>query len=407
MLWDMTYAIQLGREPLLSLFEIEAMLHTHGVDAEIESVGTEIAFVRLSEFSQEMFSSLGGSVKLGVRMHHMPVKEFLAEPLALLADEEFMFNAFIDEPSISFAVNLFGDVPPRFRKQLKPLCLAWKKELKKHRKHVRFVESKEQSTSSVTVARNRLLRGCDLWIVFVRDEVTFVKTIAVQDYRAFSDRDFGRPRRNARNGMLPPKLARMMVNLSGARKGSVLHDPFVGSGTILQEAALLGIDSLIGTDIDEQNIKDAKANLVWLQQHSDKVWMMKFSRADVHALAPKEYLDVTHVVSEIDLGDPLLKPITIEEAQRRAQEAQKLIQAVWGYAAKLPKLESVTLAIPFWPQAKGDSIYVQFIKPEAFEKRFDISESRGFSQEISPRGGLEYMRKDQFVGREIFVLAKK
>ena len=61
----------------------------------------------------------------------------------------------------------------------------------------------------------------------------------MQDFEQWGARDYGRPSRDAVRGMLPPKLARMMVNLEPWRTvnthalGSVLwrgDDPIGGGG---------------------------------------------------------------------------------------------------------------------------------------------------------------------------------
>ena len=51
--------------------------------------------------------------------------------------------------------------------------------------------------------------------------------------------------------MLKPKLARLLVNLTGAKKQ--LLDPFCGTGSILIEAGVLGLKPL-GSDIDPKMI---------------------------------------------------------------------------------------------------------------------------------------------------------
>jgi len=66
---------------------------------------------------------------------------------------------------------------------------------------------------------------------------------------------------------LSPRLARVLVNLSqGAPKG-VLLDPFCGSGTILIEAALEGINC-IGVDKRQECVANTKRNLDWAVKHS-------------------------------------------------------------------------------------------------------------------------------------------
>lgn len=57
--------------------------------------------------------------------------------------------------------------------------------------------------------------------------------------------------------MTHPRLARAMVNLSGADK---ILDPFCGAGGILIEAGLCGL-SCVGFDIDEKMLERARKNL--------------------------------------------------------------------------------------------------------------------------------------------------
>lgn len=75
--------------------------------------------------------------------------------------------------------------------------------------------------------------------------------------------DFETRRAHLRPKMFPsslhPKLARQMINLSGATKGAVL-DPFCGTGGILIEAGLVGLKP-IGYDIDDRMLAMAKQNL--------------------------------------------------------------------------------------------------------------------------------------------------
>lgn len=61
-------------------------------------------------------------------------------------------------------------------------------------------------------------------------------------------------------GSMSPKLARGMVNLSRAKKGSTVLDPFCGTGGILIEAGIIGA-KVIGTDIDERMVEGTKKNL--------------------------------------------------------------------------------------------------------------------------------------------------
>lgn len=75
---------------------------------------------------------------------------------------------------------------------------------------------------------------------------------------------FGERKAHKRPGFSPislhPKLARALVNMTGIKKGQTLLDPFCGTGGILLEAGLMKL-KCIGSDIDEDMIEKAKANL--------------------------------------------------------------------------------------------------------------------------------------------------
>ena len=59
---------------------------------------------------------------------------------------------------------------------------------------------------------------------------------------------------------LHPKYARVLVNLSGVKRGWTLLDPFCGTGGILIEAALVGA-SAHGRDIDKDMVRGSRDNL--------------------------------------------------------------------------------------------------------------------------------------------------
>ncbi len=59
---------------------------------------------------------------------------------------------------------------------------------------------------------------------------------------------------------LHPRYARALVNLTEAREGETLLDPFCGTGGIVLEAALLGIRA-IGSDIDPGMVEGCQRNL--------------------------------------------------------------------------------------------------------------------------------------------------
>ena len=58
---------------------------------------------------------------------------------------------------------------------------------------------------------------------------------------------------------LHPKIARALVNLAHLSAGDILLDPFCGTGGIMIEAGLIGME-IVGCDIDENMVNGCKNN---------------------------------------------------------------------------------------------------------------------------------------------------
>ncbi|HEY6238871.1 MAG TPA: RsmD family RNA methyltransferase [Thermoplasmata archaeon] len=67
---------------------------------------------------------------------------------------------------------------------------------------------------------------------------------------------------------LPPRLGRVAANLAGVRAGHRVVDPFVGTGALLLEAALLGA-RVTGVDRDDEMVRGALRNFAEVGQTAD------------------------------------------------------------------------------------------------------------------------------------------
>jgi len=131
------------------------------------------------------------------------------------------------------------------------------------------------------------------------------ETLAVQPFKDLSRRDFGRPARDDLSGMLPPKLAQIMINLSQINDvNAVIIDPFCGSGTVLTEAALLGYKNLFGSDISLKAIEDTRKNLSWTRElygiNDCKIKLAVKNAVDLSKFIKAEYADA--IITEPFLG---------------------------------------------------------------------------------------------------------
>jgi len=126
-------------------------------------------------------------------------------------------------------------------------------------------------------------------------EIVIAKTTWIQDGVDWARRDRDRPYQDIKRGMLPPKLARLMVNLADRGGEGTVVDPFCGAGTILQEASLLG-HPVIGSDIDAVAVEGTRVNLAWLA-----------SKYQLALPAPRVGVsDATHLSNQVASADFLV-----------------------------------------------------------------------------------------------------
>jgi tRNA (guanine10-N2)-dimethyltransferase len=139
--------------------------------------------------------------------------------------------------------------------------LTLKKSLRE-RGSVRLITPKEgTAVTAAQLSANHVLRsGFELLVVIDGKRMILALTIGVQDIDWYNRRDYGRPARSAKVGMLPPKLAQVMVNTT---KASTVYDPFCGTGVVLQEALLMG-RLAVGSDLSPEMVEASRRNLDWL-----------------------------------------------------------------------------------------------------------------------------------------------
>ncbi|MBI4142425.1 methyltransferase domain-containing protein [Candidatus Uhrbacteria bacterium] len=304
-----TLAFILGREPALSVAEIAAVC---GDAAEWSGalVGREalVVPVRDGVDARALMGRLGGTVKVGDELRitdfgFRDIADIIPSRVAALTDH---VNGKV---CFGFSVyDLGGGAKQvsRVRAALRGAAGETKRLLREAGHSARWVTSREPTLSSVVVAKNRLLPedgGVELLVLVTATGVHLAQTLAVQPFEEWGQRDFGKPSRSMTRGMLPPKLARMMVNIGAASRQPqaerfVVLDPFCGTGTVLLEARALGC-RVIGTDSDPTAITEARANLAWAGSANDvDLAALPVERLSSH-VAPRS---VDAIVTEPTLG---------------------------------------------------------------------------------------------------------
>jgi tRNA G10 N-methylase Trm11 len=240
------------------------------------------------------------------------------------------------------------------------------------------------------------------------NKTIIAQSIAVQDIEKYAARDQNRPYRDAKVGMLPPKLAQIIINLAvgSPRSGLKVYDPFCGTGVILQEALLMGQEA-IGSDINPRMMEYSKKNLEWLLAQGSKVCPGGVQTNRLYSLsvadATKIKFDkrVNSIASEIFLGQPLSIRPSPETLERITKECGEILEKFLENARQQIKPGfRMCLAIPAWKTKNGYSHLI------TLDKLPNLGYNRVKFVHVSNEE-LVYHRPGQIVARELVVLERK
>ena len=174
---------------------------------------------------------------------------------------------------------------------------------------------------------------------------------------------------------LSPRLARLLVNVSGLSKGQTLLDPFCGSGTILGEALLRGIDC-IGIDRNHGRIAQTRKNLSWLLSHDghdvDRALSYSVLAGDATNLErPLGGRLVDAVVSEPILLPRISSPLTLEKARRMVSRASRTYsEAIYSMSRVLRPGGRIVIVAPAVKTFEGKEVSMTIENVEEAGLRF-------------------------------------
>lgn len=385
----MNYLAVLGREPAISIAELTALFD------DVKQISNNLASFTAGTAD---INRLGGSLKLAVKLDSSPL-----EYLRTLPDGK-----------ITIGVSDYSKHASKKSATVEALKL--KKILVRHGRSVRVVENKDAILSTATSLHNGLSgkndRKCEL--IKVNDD--WYKVVGIQDIDAYAKRDQARPARDARVGMLPPKLAQILINLCGSLpQGSRILDPFCGTGVVLQEALLMGY-SAYGTDLSEKMVNYSERNLKWLfsehceerraclsEPHNDgrerkREEKNPFQVSVGDATTFQWVQPVDAVACEGYLGQPMSQVPSEMKLKEQKQECSSIILGfLKNLGAQIKPGTPVVVAAPAW--LRTDNTYSRL---EILDEISDM----GYNVNKTSRDGLLYHRENQIVARDIIILRK-
>ena len=433
------YIALLGRQPEISLAELAAVF---GADC-VNRISQQFAKVQTSQFD---ITTLGGTIKCAKVITELPASR--TDKASLLAASRFItqhYHAKWAHSPHKITLGLSAYSLAVAARDVQKTGLILKSSLKKSGTSLRLIPNDQPALSTATAHNNKLGSSphkVELLLVKTTDRrLIIAESRGVQNITAYTRRDRHRPKRDAFVGMLPPKLAQIMLNLAmGAesltgqksctgripaissksnasgnavrrtidlserlesdpltevgRRHPLILDPFCGTGTVLQEALLAGYD-VVGTDLSQKMVDYTTENLSWLQSTFTAPGnVIDIHQADATTHHWPNSTHLTAVVCETYLGQPFSAP---PAPQKLAAVVGNCNHIITGFLTNIrPQLAPNTplcIAVPAWYYASGRAGHLPLIKN---------LQQLGYRQ--LNRTPLIYRRPDQIVARELLIL---
>lgn len=382
------FAFELWREFKLSIAEISKVYN----NPQIEFVSKEILIISWVE-KQEIINkakNLWWTIKIiEVNSFNLDFEEILDQNL-VSPNHEWKFN---------YAINQYGK-----KITLKDVLKVSKKIIKDSWFNPRFINQDFKNISSVAIIKEALVKKeTDFNFIFTDDITYFGKTIFVQDIYGYSNRDYWKLR-DMNIGMLPPKLAQMMINLTWWEK---IYDPFVGLGTVLIESIYMWNKEVFGSDLNERMVETSNENLDKLKDKFQfKHHIFKQNAKYINEL--DIWLNNISIATEWYLWEVMTKNnINYDRILKQREKLADLYEWFFSGLKKLKFNWKIVISFPFW-EIKGKYFYFEEIY-DIIWKYCKVSSLLPENIEFLPTKAwsLLYKRDSQLVWREVFCLEIK
>jgi tRNA G10 N-methylase Trm11 len=424
-----------GKNWRLSLAELASSMETRGTKFAVHSVSKEFFVVNAEEFDAAIIDDLGGTIKIGASTTDFPTeivkRAFLQkdkEAQTQIVRETAASGLVDDIVKVESEKTLFGVSVYCAEKQLRVVSKgiqrfvgsSIKRELSGYGKKSKFMgfakDRRLPQLSHVEVLKKHMVENKAEILFCVGREQTFVAvTVAVHNPFEFQKRDVGKPVQR-KIFAIPPRLARIMVNLAACTEGKVLLDPFCGVGTVLQEA-LLAKAKAIGVDINRWCVEATMRNLDWLKdEYGLENGEYRVLQGDVYRLSQKiGWEQVDCVATEPDLGPALRQIPTTSYAVRIAEKLEPLYHGLLEEAYKVLKSGGRLVLVSPWIKTRSGNPVTMQIEEKAVELGFErvypfkkefFADDAAVPENLVAMASLVDAEERHKIGREIHVFQK-
>jgi len=371
----MKYIFILGRNIDLSLAEIKAYFEKEGGAARVHKVIKNSALIELdSEVKANIVEKLGGTILIAEILESGSAGDLIDN----LKNHELYFGT---SNKLNYCVWDFEE-SEESASVAEYLKARFKEEkLKATQKRLPATITLQDETEVPNISSSLIE---EQYVIFPGNEVIhFARMIQRCNYEEIEKRDMNKPVRREELS-ISPRLAKILINLSGAKGGETLIDPFCGIGVILSEALLQNIN-VIGIDRDAGAIKGARENLKWFKFSPNSYTLKNDDSTKVNIAKANA------IATEPDLGQILKKIPTEDKARDTLRNFEKLMIGV------INNLKGST------------SGKIAFTAPHirTIKKRIgcDIERILGRTEYKLEEGfPIVEFKRNQVVGRQIFVL---
>lgn len=425
------YAFVLGRIYTLSLAELFFYFQRKNIALNILDLSPEVLVIETDQAInvEQVQRDLGGTIKILEVVDEFKKRE--QDSINFVLRHYFkpsrLKNQFLNKAKgkIQFGVSVYL-LDPEIRAfgEPKQLGMFIKRGMQDAGASIRLVLPKFNSLAlaSVVVTKNNLLqKGAEICVLAGAAKLYVAKTLVVQDFEDYGRRDYQRPVRDEKQGMIPPKVAQIMINFASTKSNAILLDPMCGIGTIVQEGILLGY-RFLGTDINRLAISGSEKNLEWFRnRYKIAKGKYHFEISDVAQVsAVVENLKAINAFSHIDgiITEGYLGPLysefpPAEEINANFKELETLYtKAFQDFLKFLPKGAPVVICLPAYKKKDSYTLFpnLDFIKEIGYSIKDlipqDLVQNVPFLK-LTDRGTAIYDRKDQVVAREIIIFVKE
>ena len=387
----MRYIFILGRQPELGLAELERVFN----DGTVTHPSASSAHLETSKPVD--VQTLGGSIKAGKVSLEIAGKDWRSVSQEIVRHYAKAWSSLDRKQTLGVSVYDWNIST----KQIQTLGLELKRQLKPTTTSLRLIPNSEAALNSAVSHHNKLGLSdnkVELLILKTDRSIIVAESVGAQNISALARRDQGRPKRDAFVGMLPPKLALLMVNLANPPAGARILDPFCGTGVVLQEAMLLGYN-VYGTDLSEKMVDYSNYNLKWLTETHHAGGTFEVHHGD--AVETVWQQPIGAVIAETYLGQPFNAPPAPDKLEQVRRNCDHIISKfLTNLAPQLQKGTNLCLAVPAWRDSHGNVTQLNLVRQLA-KYGYKLENLNSVDTER-----LLYFREDQVVARQLLILQK-